>query len=508
MTRAETPGVDDPESPEDPRVRAILAAVGPLPDTDGDDKLSVLRRRAILAGFPGTDDGNAQRLVVLHGEGIRYCVEQKSWYTFDGLRWAAEGGSAVMERARGVARAITAEGTRLRSLKCDKAGKPVGEDGGLSRWGLESQSLRRLTAMVTLASSDPAVQVTVAEFDQHPDLVNFANGTMDLRVEQLRSHDSADLMTGLIDEEYDPHARCPIFDAALARCQPSEAKRLFVRDWHGHGLDGHVEEQKVIVHEGEGLNGKSTLIGAIMAALGPDYAAACPDSLLTPQGREQHPEALARLRGKRTVIASEWAEESYLDETRVKRMSGGDTLVARKMRENSWEFEFSGKISICCNTSPKIKGDNHAIWRRLLRVTWDVRISEDDPDFDPQLGRKLRTSEERRGILTWLVAGNLARRQARRLHIPEEIADTTVEYREGEDRLGLFLDARCVVGETKRVSLADLYSSYQAWSLAGGQKPLSRPKFVARLERRDNVSREVPDAHDKRVWIVGVGLST
>jgi putative DNA primase/helicase len=61
------------------------------------------------ASFPTTDMGNAQRLVGLHGKDIRYCHSWRSWFVWDGRRWAVDITGEVMRRAKETVRSIYGE---------------------------------------------------------------------------------------------------------------------------------------------------------------------------------------------------------------------------------------------------------------------------------------------------------------------------------------------------------------------------------------------------------------
>jgi putative DNA primase/helicase len=48
------------------------------------------RKSAARQQYNLTQLGNAQRLVALHGQDIRYCFQWKSWLVWDGTRWAVD----------------------------------------------------------------------------------------------------------------------------------------------------------------------------------------------------------------------------------------------------------------------------------------------------------------------------------------------------------------------------------------------------------------------------------
>jgi phage/plasmid-associated DNA primase len=56
--------------------------------------------------FPLTDCGNAERLMSLHGQDMRYSAERGKWRIWDGQRWAIDVDGEAMRRAKSTVRAI------------------------------------------------------------------------------------------------------------------------------------------------------------------------------------------------------------------------------------------------------------------------------------------------------------------------------------------------------------------------------------------------------------------
>ena len=118
----------------------------------------------------------------------------------------------------------------------------------------------------------------------------------------------------------------------------------------------------------------------------------------------------------------------------MKQLTGGDPIRARRMRADFFEFAPSHKIWLASNHLPAVAGTDHAIWRRILLVPFEVTFTADQQD--PRLGKKLEA--EAPGILTWMVQGCLDW-QANGLTIPDRVKTATDGYRAQEDHVGRFL---------------------------------------------------------------------
>ncbi len=125
--------------------------------------------------------------------------------------------------------------------------------------------------------------------------------------------------------------------------------------------------------------------------------------LLQAMANVKHPTEVADLQGRRFVVAVETDEGRKLAEGLVKSLTGGDKIKARRMREDFWEFAPSHKLALVTNHKPRVTGTDHAIWRRLRLVPFEVTIPEEEQD--KTLPAKLE--RELPGILAWCVRGCL-----------------------------------------------------------------------------------------------------
>jgi putative DNA primase/helicase len=164
------------------------------------------------------------------------------------------------------------------------------------------------------------------------------------------------------------------------------------------------------------------------------------------QQSDTHPTAQADLFRKRFVVNEETDDGQRLNESLVKRMTGGDRIRARRMREDRWEFAPTHTLFLATNHKPTVRGTNNAIWRRLRLVPFTVEIPEAQQDH--KLADKLQ--DEAEGILAWLIRGHMDWLQ-NGLGEPEEVTQATAAYRGEQDVLAAFIDDMCVVRLDVRV---------------------------------------------------------
>jgi putative DNA primase/helicase len=414
-----------------------------------------------------TDLGNARRLVHRHGRNLRYCWLWRKWLVWDGKRWVKDDTGEVYRLAKETVSSIYQEAAAAPN---DEARKELGKHATRSEAGA------RIKEMVDLARSD--VPVMPDELDASPDLLNTESGTIDLRTGELREHRREDLITKIAPTTYRPDAAAPTWEAFLERVLPGEDLRAFVQRAVGYSATGDTSEQCMFINHGGGANGKSTFQEAIAAALG-DYAMRAPTEMLLAKRSDGVPNDVARLKGARFVSASETEEGRRLAESRIKDLTGQDTITARFMKAEWFDFAPTHKLWLSTNHKPEIRGTDAAIWRRIRLVPWAVTIPP--AEQDKKLPIALR--HELAGILAWVVRGCLQWRREG-LQAPDEVRKATGEYRAEMDVLAGFLVECCELDTGHWEYAKDLYECYKRWCDENGERPEPQRKFGGRLGER------------------------
>jgi putative DNA primase/helicase len=430
-------------------------------------------------------------LLAADADRLRYCPPWRKWLVWDGRRWAEDAGDCrARARARRVVRKMARDAAAL--MQTD----PKGADA-LFAWAVKCETAGRGPAMLEWARTIESLWVTPDDLDADDYLLNCANGTVDLRTGALRPHEPADLLTQLAPVVYDSGAPAPRWEQAVGEILGDAELAAFVRRLVGLSLTGDVRDHLLPVAWGAtGRNGKGLLLNTLVAALG-DYATPLPaDELMVSRG-ERHPTGQALLYRKRLVVASETEGGRRLAVAKVKELTGGDPIPARRMREDYWTFRPTHTIWLVTNDKPEIAETKNAIWDRVKCIPFETYFR--DPakageaprgapkrvlDKDPDLYRKV--AEELPGVLAWAVRGCLEW-QREGLNEPAAVAAATADYRDDMDVLARFLDDRCEVAPQLSEEATKLYVAYKGWCELTGERAESQRRFGERLGERGHV---------------------
>jgi putative DNA primase/helicase len=262
----------------------------------------------------------------------------------------------------------------------------------------------------------------------------------------------------------------------------------FLQKACGYAVSGSTELEKLFVlHGASARNGKSTLTETLGHLLG-DYAKSCAAATIahrTTDGTKASPD-LARLVGTRLVNISEPDKDLLLNAALVKQLTGGDTLVARFLNDNPFEYAPECKFFINTNHLPQITDDTVFTSGRMIIIPFARHFTETEQDKG--LKKFLRYQNNLSGILNWLIDGyKLLKSEG--LEPSERIKQTLTDYRQDSDVIGAFLGEMVTDAPNGKLLTRDLFQCYCAWLKDTGLRALSVQQFVAELRKRYVIKR-------------------
>jgi putative DNA primase/helicase len=393
-----------------------------------------------------------------YGDELLYVPAWGTWLRWDGCRYKPDDICKVWDSARKICREESAE--------CEKE--------AITR-KLNSAATRN--AVENLARSDQTHVRTPDQFDADTWSLNTPGGCVNLRTGELLPHHKRPLVTKMT--AITPGGECPLFLKVLQRVTGENPELIgFIQRVLGYCLTGSTGEQALFFIYGTGQNGKGTTVNTIQKIMG-DYAQPTPIETLTESKNDRHPTELACMRGARLVSSSETERGRAWAESRIKLLTGGDPIQARFMRGDFFQFQPQFKLIIFGNNKPTLRSVDPAIRRRMNLIPFEVKIP--DGERDRKLDEKLVA--EWPGILQWAIDGCLAW-QRDGLNPPKVVLDATAIYLAGEDKMGRYLEDRCLEDKTMSTNSTTMFRDFKAWCEETGERLMSHRRFTQALEER------------------------
>ena len=416
----------------------------------------------------------------LHEDCFIYSKSAKEWFIWNGDHWERD----VFERASvqvekvvdcyleevGRVDAIISELAKEEKSVADLEKKRDALMKRIQR--LRSDRGRNACLRMAHTNEQNSLALMGEEFDKQPWLLPCKNGVVDLRTGDLRPGRPADYLLKSSPVEFkgltDPAQE---WEKALNAIFLDNAEIVkFIQRLLGYSLIGEVIEHILPVFWGQGRNGKGTILEILHNVLG-ELASPIQSELLLDQGRAKSssgpsPDIMA-LRGLRLAFASESDEGRRFSPSKVKWLSGGDTLVGRHPHDKyEVTFQPAHTLFLMTNNRPNAPSEDFAFWERVLLVPFEVSFvrreptKENERPADTDLKSKLQA--ELPGILAWLVRGCLAY-QERGLDPPPAVTAATSEYRSYEDQLADWLEEDCELHPSYEDGATRLYTDFSLW---------------------------------------------
>lgn len=406
--------------------------------------------------FDQTDAGIAVRLrdyMARNGGGVRY-ASGLGFLVWDGTVWAP-GNDEVRTALLQMGAELIASG-----------------DDGARKLALKALTNRSIEDVIKVLPSVPGVPASAADFDADSELLSVANGTINLRTGELRPHSPTDMITRRLDVAYRPEAKAERWLQFLTEIFPNHPELpAYMCRLVGYGITGSTAEECFVFLHGDGKNGKSKFLGALIDTFKGVTKSTEFSTFESRVGVGQASPEVAALRGARLVTASETEKYSRLAEGLIKQLTGGDPVTCRMLYGAPFTYVPSFLLLVAGNYRPAILSQDYGIWRRVKLVPFEASFRGAKADLN--LASRLRA--EREGILAWAVRGAMEW-YAQGLQEPESIATATQDYRESEDRLSEFLTARCVREAGVRVAPMAIRRAYAEWAEDAG---LSRKEVLS-----------------------------
>ena len=448
--------------------------------------------------YPWNDIGAGRILADYYQDRLRYVPERKVWFYYENGIWQPDTGSLrAMKYCMELADLMYTFALEIRDEDKRKAYMKYA-----SRWQSHSNRVN------ILKDAQVHHPISYGRFDSDIYIFNCKNGTLHIDTGEFTEHRSTDLLTKISTVTYDPNAHSQRFSSYIDEIMSGDADRArFLQKILGYGLTGDTRHECMTILYGVTTrNGKGTLCESVLKVLGDYGCASRPETIAMKSytNGSQPSEDVARLAGVRFVNIPEPGKGMVLDAAKVKAMTGNDTLNARFLHENSFDFRPQFKIYVNTNYLPVINDMTLFSSDRIIIIPFDRHF--DEQSRDTTLKRQFSEEKVQSAILNWLLEGyRLLRSEG--LHLPQSVKDATERYQHDSDRMVLFFEDNLVADDTAEEMTSTVYARYKGWCQENGCHPEGMKNFKQGLQTQGRVVRKRPKrGGEKTTMLLGYRL--
>ena len=430
--------------------------------------------------FPMNDRGSADLFATVFMDVSRYNPTKKDWMYYDGTRWVADQeGMRAKRNAKTLADVLVRYSATV-FLPDDKRQSYIKYTAGMMNY-------RSRNVMVTDAKDLNFFENM--ELDKDDFLLNCKNCVLDLSGDQPKAleHSADLLLSKLCNANYNPAATYTLWEKTVNEIMQGDTEKIkYLQKMSGRLLTGDTSEEEFYIFFGATTrNGKSTITELLLYLLG-DYATTIsPESLAIKANKDSRTASpdIAKLAGTRLVVASEPPRRMLFDSSLVKTLTGRDSISARFLHENEFQFKPKFKLILNSNYLPVINDKTVFSSNRVKVIPFERHFAEKEQNKH----LKEQLQQEIDGILNWCIEGLYMYRKEG-LEPPEAVRTATHEYSEDSDKTGKFI-SECLVRSEHNLAAKDVYEKYSQWCNDCGLGIDGRTSFYEELKTKNLLSK-------------------
>ncbi|UVK63883.1 DNA primase/polymerase [Gordonia phage LilyPad] len=479
-------------------------------DDIGGDEFDVSVHSARDPGsYERSDDGNGEHFVDLFGGDFLFVDVREKWMYWDKKnrvwRWDTLGMSrrawrVVKRRQQKYLEQLTRDFLKAKAADLPEADELKGKVADWRKHVARSGNNKPAEDALKAASTFAGVGVSFTEVDNNPALIGVENGVIELNEDgyKLRAAEKEDLVvtnTGVPFIRRQDMLRVGgnmaeavrLWDDYLQTFIPDPESQAWVQQVLGYCLFGRNSDRKLIFLYGTSSTGKSTMLNAVMHALG-EYSSA--ETMDIFKSEAVNPQVVSAI-NNRVITLSEADSSKDISADMLKRMTGGDPLKARRLYSNDYvEKVPSFTPVIATNKAPQVDKYDDALKNRVLVIPFNHVVKSNS-----RIGAKI---EEfcAPAVLGWLLEGWRLYCENHLENEPktEEYRASRQEFENSMTLLGEFIDEYVeVTHDLEDFEPIDaLYNAYIRFCMDNKTPEMKRWD-------KSKFGRELPDTWPKKV---------
>jgi len=308
-------------------------------------------------------------------------------------------------------------------------------------------------------------------------LINFLNGTFEIKSQKLREFRSKDFLTYQLPFAYDPDATAPMFHKYLDYVLPDEASQMNIAEYIGYIFcnNDDLRLEQILLLTGGGGNGKSVLQMIIIALLG-EHNVSCfsMEKLTDTTGNTR-----AEFANKLANISSEMSNK--LESSVFKQLASCEPVEARALYGKPFIIKNYGKMIFNCNVLPTNVELTEAFFRRWLIIEFGRTITQAEKDV--QLPMKI-INNELSGVFNWVLAGLNRLLDQKDFTSNPKAEAKKLEFQRLSNNVAQFIDDESYTSDVDAIiPQMEVYEQYVTYCRDNGCIKCSSKVFGNRLEK-------------------------
>lgn len=326
-----------------------------------------------------------------------------------------------------------------------------------------------------------------------PKYIRFKNGVLDIETLELRPADPDHIVLNEIPHNWNPGAKSELVDRTFQRIAQTDAA-VIANLWEMFGLAmyrGH-EVSRMMLLQGSGANGKSTILDLLKFTLGQDN---CFSLSIHELGEKFQ---LVPTMGKLAIIGDDIASD-YVNAKAcaiMKKFVTGEMVSDQYKGGATFQFEPYATLIYSCNEIPRFGDATFGFERRVHPIPLTAKFTPGDEGYDPRLKQRLCTEECAEYALVKAVEalrGCLCRLTLTPNRLSDEMRTGILE--ENDSALAFIREEKSsgfsFVGEVN----TEVYAQYCAWCEERGHEAERQVAFSRKLCRQEGLMSVSSNGH-------------
>lgn len=232
------------------------------------------------------------------------------------------------------------------------------------------------------------------ETQSPPNFIGFKNGVLDVETMELLSFSPDFRIPNVIPHDWNPGAQSDVLDGMLRRVACNDP---FIEsnlcEFLGLCMyrSGKYAHAAILLGQQSrtASNGKSTYIDMIRNVLGEQNYSSLSLRALGDRFNQQY--LSGKLANLGDDISSEFTDGASLEV--FKKAVSGSKISTDVKNSRGYEFTPYCTMIFSANRFPKMEKLDDGTLRRMFPIRFNAYFTKDDPDFDPDIGEKLKSEE-------------------------------------------------------------------------------------------------------------------